>query len=78
MTGRVVTAYSSSPTLTLVNGTFLHPTEIVDDVNLPPIYSPMQVATAVTFTVGLLQVTFSYQIVWIIFGSKKINILLNN
>ncbi|KAK0090530.1 hypothetical protein PV325_012584 [Microctonus aethiopoides] len=57
MTGRVVTAYSSSPTLTLVNGTFLHPTEIVDDVNLLPIYSPMQVATAVTFTVGLLQLT---------------------
>ncbi|KAK0167840.1 hypothetical protein PV327_001697 [Microctonus hyperodae] len=55
MTGRVVTAYSSSPTLTLVNGTFLHPTEIVDNINLPPIYSPIQVATAVTFTVGLLQ-----------------------
>ncbi|XP_044583943.1 prestin-like [Cotesia glomerata] len=54
MTGKVVATYSTPISSSLSNNTLFDSSRDLND-SLPMFYSPMQVATAVTFSVGLLQ-----------------------
>lgn len=56
MTGKVVATYSTPVSSSVSNNTIFDSSHDLND-SLPMLYSPMQVATAVTFSVGLLQVT---------------------
>ncbi|KAL6267139.1 hypothetical protein P5V15_000218 [Pogonomyrmex californicus] len=58
MTGKVVTTYSNPAFST--NNTSVENGTLISDVNHQ--YSPVEVATAVTFTVAVIQVTISYTI----------------
>lgn len=50
MTGKAVTAYST------IQHDDIPLNNITDNITLSPVYTPMQVATAVTLTVGIMQV----------------------
>ncbi|XP_057331228.1 sulfate transporter-like isoform X4 [Microplitis mediator] len=55
MTGKVVASYSTSVNSSITNNTLVDFSEIINNHTIPTVYSPMQVATAVTFSVGIIQ-----------------------
>ncbi|XP_062557645.1 prestin-like [Armigeres subalbatus] len=55
MTSKVVVTYATLPSLTIVNSTYSVPPEPLDD----PQYTPIQVATAVTFVCGIYHLLMS-------------------
>ncbi|XP_053595397.1 solute carrier family 26 member 6 [Microplitis demolitor] len=55
MTGKVIASYSTSVNSSISNNTLVDSSEIINNHTVPTVYSPMQVATAVTLSVGIIQ-----------------------
>lgn len=58
MTGKVIASYSTSVNSSISNNTLVDSSEIINNHTVPTVYSPMQVATAVTLSVGIIQVMY--------------------